>query len=211
MGHCLKRLTRRQFAVGERMFEFDICRTLSDEGINRGLVCAHMHFIARTGECRQQKHTQHAPSTKTECDYLNGWIKKRSHTQKSRPKMVNPRDIAGEWEREKKTSAASVSVCRHVELREQSCGWGLLCLLVSECSSVIIICGAWVMAGVHFACCWDLQQPKRTIYWSVLRRVPAIVTVIGWRPAEAGDVLVPLKAAVVIVVLWLFNLLWDNS
>ena len=33
-----------------------------------------------------QKHTQHAPSTKTECDYLNGWIKKRSHTQKSHPK-----------------------------------------------------------------------------------------------------------------------------
>ena len=32
------------------------------------------------GECRQQKHTQHTPSTKTECDYLNGWIKKRSHT-----------------------------------------------------------------------------------------------------------------------------------
>ena len=41
------------------------------------------------------KHTQHAPSTKTECDYLNGWIKKRSYTQKSHPKMVNPRDIAG--------------------------------------------------------------------------------------------------------------------
>ena len=81
-------------------------KTPSDESINRGLVCAHMHFIARTqkiltfmpqtGECRQQKHTQHAPSTKTECDYLNGWIKKRSHTQKSHPKVVNPRDIAGE-------------------------------------------------------------------------------------------------------------------
>ena len=27
------------------------------------------------GECRQQKHTRHAPSTKTECDHLNGWIK----------------------------------------------------------------------------------------------------------------------------------------
>ena len=28
--------------------------------------------------------TQNVPSTKTECDYLNGWIKKkkRSHTQK---------------------------------------------------------------------------------------------------------------------------------
>ena len=37
-----------------------------------------------------------ALSTKTECDYLNGWIKKRSHTQKSHPKVVNPRDIAGE-------------------------------------------------------------------------------------------------------------------
>ena len=45
---------------------------------------------------KKKKHTQHAPSTKTECDYLNGWIKKRSHTQKSHPKVVNPRDIAGE-------------------------------------------------------------------------------------------------------------------
>ena len=31
-----------------------------------------------------------------ECDYLNGWIKKRSHTQKSHPKVVNPKDTAGE-------------------------------------------------------------------------------------------------------------------
>ena len=38
-------------------------------------------------------------STKTECDYLNGWIKKRSHTQKSHPKVVNPRDLAGEHEK----------------------------------------------------------------------------------------------------------------
>ena len=28
------------------------------------------------GESRQQKHTQHAPSMKMECDYLTGWIKK---------------------------------------------------------------------------------------------------------------------------------------
>ena len=27
------------------------------------------------------QHTQHAPSTKTECDYLSGWIKKQSHMQ----------------------------------------------------------------------------------------------------------------------------------
>ena len=60
-------------------------KTLSDESINQGLVCAHMHSITRTskiltfmsltGECWQQKHAQHAPSTRTKCDYLNGWIK----------------------------------------------------------------------------------------------------------------------------------------
>ena len=32
------------------------------------------------GEYQQQKHTQHAPSMKTECDYLYGWIKKRNVT-----------------------------------------------------------------------------------------------------------------------------------
>ena len=36
-----------------------------------------------------------------ECDYLNGWIKKRSHTQKSHPKVVNPRDTAGERKKKK--------------------------------------------------------------------------------------------------------------
>ena len=36
------------------------------------------------------KNTQHAPSTKTECDYLYGWIKKRSHKQKSHPKWWTP-------------------------------------------------------------------------------------------------------------------------
>ena len=82
-------------------------KILSDENINLGLVCAHMHSIARTfmsltGECRQQKHTQHAPSTKTVCDYLNGWIKETDTYAKISPKMVNPRDLAGDTEEEKK-------------------------------------------------------------------------------------------------------------
>ena len=34
------------------------------------------------GEHWQQKHTQHAPSTKMECDYLYGWIEKGSHMTK---------------------------------------------------------------------------------------------------------------------------------
>ena len=100
------------FSLGVNMGSNSIPpKTLSGESINRGLVCAHMHFIARTqkiltfmsltGECRQQKHTQHALSTKTECDFLQGWIKKRSHMQKSHPKVVNPRDIAGERKKQK--------------------------------------------------------------------------------------------------------------
>ena len=65
----------------------------SDDSINRGLVCAHMHSITQTqkiltfmptmGEYPQQKHTQHAPSMKMECDYLNGCIKKNSHIRKN--------------------------------------------------------------------------------------------------------------------------------
>ena len=61
-------------------------KTFSDKSINQGLVCAHMHSITQTkkiltfmslmGECQQQKHTQHAPSMKTELDYLYGWNKK---------------------------------------------------------------------------------------------------------------------------------------
>ena len=81
----------------------------SDESIN----CTYMHSIARTekiltfmsltDECRQQKYTQRAPSTKTECDYLNGWIKKTVTYTKISPKMVNPRDLAGERRRRRTT------------------------------------------------------------------------------------------------------------
>ena len=45
---------------------------------------------------------------KTECDYLNAWIKKRSHTQKSHPKVVNPRDIARERKKKKKKKKKSL-------------------------------------------------------------------------------------------------------
>ena len=78
---------RGDFSLGVNMGSNSIPpKTLSDESINQGLVCAHIHFIAWTqriltfmswtGECRQQKHARHAPSTRTECDCLNGWIKK---------------------------------------------------------------------------------------------------------------------------------------
>ena len=52
--------------------------------------------MSKAGECQQQKHTQHAPSTKMECDYLSGWIKKKSH--KNPTKNCEPKDIAGNTE-----------------------------------------------------------------------------------------------------------------
>ena len=40
---------------------------------------------------------------KRECDYLNGWIRKRSHKQTSHRKMVNPRDKAWECRRRRRS------------------------------------------------------------------------------------------------------------
>ena len=55
-------------------------KPVGDESINLGPVCAHMHsvswaqktltFMSTMVKCQQQKHTQHAPCMKTECDYL---------------------------------------------------------------------------------------------------------------------------------------------
>ena len=51
---------------------------------SRSSLCTHafhrwdwriMTFMSWTGECWKQKHTQHAPSVKTECDYLSGGFK----------------------------------------------------------------------------------------------------------------------------------------
>ena len=44
-----------------------------------------------------KKHTQHAPSTETECGYLYGLIKRKKVTYANIwPRMVKPRDIAGD-------------------------------------------------------------------------------------------------------------------
>ena len=110
-------------SLAEGIFPLEITRvltkkknpTLSDESINRGLACVHMYSIARTKkilsfmswmtECRQQKHTQHVPSTKTECDYLYGWIEKKKTIthEKISTKMVNPRDLAGNAKEEEES------------------------------------------------------------------------------------------------------------
>ena len=47
-----------------------------------------------------------ASSTKTDCDYLNGWIKKKKKKRVTyaeiSPKMVHPRDMAGERRRRRR-------------------------------------------------------------------------------------------------------------
>ena len=52
----------------------------------------------------ETKTHPYAPSTKTECDYLNGWIKKKKTIMyaKISPKMVHPRGIAGNAEEKEK-------------------------------------------------------------------------------------------------------------
>ena len=88
--------------------------TISDECINRGPVCARMHSITRTqkvltfmfltGECQQEKHTQHAPSTKMECDCLYSWIKKNGHTLENLTTTIEGEPQRYSWERRRRTS-----------------------------------------------------------------------------------------------------------
>ena len=84
-------------------------KTLSDESTYRGLVCARVHFIARLKRSwrscprRVNAGNKNTPSThhprRRNVTTLMVGLKKRSHTQKSHPKIVNPRDIAGERRR----------------------------------------------------------------------------------------------------------------
>ena len=56
-------------------------------------------------ECQQQKHAQHALSTKMECDYLNGWIK-NGHIRKHFTQNGEPQRYSwGKQEKKKKVIA----------------------------------------------------------------------------------------------------------
>ena len=53
-------------------------------------------------ECRQQKQTQHAPSTKTECDYANGCIRKKGHIHKNLTQNGEPQRYSWGTQKKKK-------------------------------------------------------------------------------------------------------------
>ena len=69
---------------------------------------------------------------KTECDYLNGWIKKRSHTQKSHPKVVIPRDIAGERKKKKKKKKKTGYNARWHKIVSPLLYWFLLIAVINK-------------------------------------------------------------------------------
>ena len=85
-------------------------KTLSDESINQNLVCAHMHSMARTQKILTliprwvNAGNKNTPSMlhprRRKCDHLHGWIKNGHTHAKISPKMVNPRDVAGNTEEE---------------------------------------------------------------------------------------------------------------
>ena len=56
-------------------------------------------FMSKTGECRQQKYTQHAPTTKTKCDYFVVRLK-NGHTRKSLTQNGEPQRQS--WERRRR-------------------------------------------------------------------------------------------------------------
>ena len=64
-----------------------LLQCLASNCCKAGNTCIPSHRLKRSRHsCPRQvnagnKNTQHAPSTKTECDYLNGWIKKWSNTK----------------------------------------------------------------------------------------------------------------------------------
>ena len=112
------------------------------------------------GECRQQKHTQHAPSTKTECDYFNGWIKKRSHAQKSHQKVVTPRDIAAGKKNVCTLVAcfvwlAYIVLCCHWSLRVGDCRrWSELIVEAKSGSGHLSLTIIVIIIIINFIICW---------------------------------------------------------
>ena len=72
-------------------------------------------------------------STKTECDYLSGWIKKKKTVTlaKISRKMVNPRDTAGEREEEEEEEEPWVCRCGGGRLNHRTKGWEVARMLCS--------------------------------------------------------------------------------
>ena len=95
---------------------------------------------------------------KTECDYLNGWIKKRSHTQKSHPKVVNPKDTAGERTKKKKRAKNRTI---HLQINHYLLSLFVACLMSQQHDSV----SQGQICSDKFSCCHtETELAHQTIY-----------------------------------------------
>ena len=75
----------------------------------------------RVNASNKKKTTQHAPSTKMECVYLYGWIKKWIHTQKSHQEWWNPEIKLG---MQKKKSPVWLDQGKQGGEPPSHCSWG---------------------------------------------------------------------------------------
>ena len=93
---------------------------------------------------------------KTDCDFLYDWIKKNGHIRKILPKMVNPRDIAGNA---KEMVAAPATGFEHCVVDSAAAGKAANCY-----NFAVICCGqplyAMVLRSVVGVGRGLLQSPK---------------------------------------------------
>ena len=92
----------------ERIFPFESTWVLTPFPLNSFGLCTHAFHGTDSKDPDIHVLDEWMPATKThpactihkECDYLNGWIKKWSHTQKSHPKWWAPEIWLGNAEEE---------------------------------------------------------------------------------------------------------------
>ena len=74
----------RGLDLGERSYFNGVAKDMNNNPYNWEPSTWNSYWCTQSGESNWQ------PSTKTECDYIYGWIKKRPHTQKSHQKWWTP-------------------------------------------------------------------------------------------------------------------------
>ena len=96
-------------------------------------------FMSKTGECGQQKHIQHAPSTKTERDYSYGSLKKNNHLRKYFTKNGEPQIYSWVHRRRRMDAELSIIIISIFTIIKASLAILLLQIQGISCSITIII------------------------------------------------------------------------
>ena len=133
------------------------------------------------------KNTQHSPSTKTECDDLYGWIRKKTKKRKKKkrvifakisPKMVNPKYILGKAEEEQQRNekqtmvgtrlfiflkALFIFVCARASV---VCASVCVCVCVCVCVYVCVPC---IPFSLLFYCWWWCCRCFLGCLWAALK------------------------------------------